>query len=988
MDNKGLQFCKRSHNLQRRETGTMFKSSISRSVSVRSAPADSRLSLEDDRFSPDQKSPRLKRKSAIRRQSTFTTAKNVNVDSRSGNAVSRSHSSADHNLSKSADWRAKAGSLLDVQEESFTLNIDLIGCKETVTCRVEPGTSLRYVLTKVAEEKSFDVDSVDVFVESSKTPFPIDTPTYAFARRNLHVKANKQQAKTEETPLNKQHNNDDVFGSPQRTVGPMAGIHSDGPNTTTSDEFFLDGASGGKRKDLSQFLGVSVNATPSPKGGGKDRRYSVPGVQNKGEKIDPKAFALQEKLEQFNVHGLPPFPRLLSIGDRAINHDEEIFELEETWRKIVKNVKSLDKKEQDQMEAIWEIIKTEKNYIQNIRIIIELYMCTLLNLQASSILNGIQTEKIFANIIEIEKLHITFWKDHIMTVLKKMRTERKPLTADDINTAFKDFNNLFTPYFKFCPDEGHCLDLVRSLTEEDSLFSRYLSWCENRKESNRKKLSELLVYPMQRLTKYPLLLSAVAKKTTDERSKTLIQARADEVDHFIRRINHEVTRHQEKCKLDNALTRIEGYEGASIPSGCDELSKLTEEHSFLDLAAPMPFAKAQQSRWLLYEGAMKIRDTEGRIDAYIFLFTDAFVITKPKKFDKFKVIKPPLKIDKLFVVELKDRSGFAAVCVNDHGSAAYGFVATTGNETLQKWTERISKAKELYNYACTEETDDFLDNVSISQSSEPTDTSSGLSVEVETPTGSPQPSPVPSPKTQHRRVTMFDMTPPDIPGVLMEETEEDRDGQEMRKSSQMTEKHDSTGTTPRQNGSPKRRVPPLPPVRENSTGETKKVPPPVSPKPILTQTPRPSSTPAGIPDRVGRGSLHNLRYEQNLVQTIIAFDDSDEDEKCADPPSVTDPYINPDIPLQLHGRFKKKDKVPVPSKKPSHPQKSPNNSPHRSPSHFVPHTLSKDSCKVNNHQLMQQCHVEDDSPAISQRKKPTHGENSTPNGNAAIMSHC
>lgn len=46
------------------------------------------------------------------------------------------------------------------------------------------------------------------------------------------------------------------------------------------------------------------------------------------EKFDPKAFALQEKLDQFSIHGLKPFPiRLLSLGDRASNHDEEIFEL-------------------------------------------------------------------------------------------------------------------------------------------------------------------------------------------------------------------------------------------------------------------------------------------------------------------------------------------------------------------------------------------------------------------------------------------------------------------------------------------------------------------------------------------------------------------------------------------------------------------------------------------------------------------------------------
>ena len=41
-------------------------------------------------------------------------------------------------------------------------------------------------------------------------------------------------------------------------------------------------------------------------------------------------------------------------------------------------------------------------------------------------------------------------------------------------------------------------------------------WCESRPECKRLKLSDLLVKPMQRLTKYPLLLKAILKKTVDE----------------------------------------------------------------------------------------------------------------------------------------------------------------------------------------------------------------------------------------------------------------------------------------------------------------------------------------------------------------------------------------------------------------------------------------------------------------------------------------
>ena len=53
----------------------------------------------------------------------------------------------------------------------------------------------------------------------------------------------------------------------------------------------------------------------------------------------------------------------------------------------------------------------------------------------------------------------------------------------------------------------------------------FLQWCEARPECNRLDLKAYLAMPMQRLTKYPLLISAISKKTTDP----VIKQRLDQI---------------------------------------------------------------------------------------------------------------------------------------------------------------------------------------------------------------------------------------------------------------------------------------------------------------------------------------------------------------------------------------------------------------------------------------------------------------------------
>lgn len=47
-------------------------------------------------------------------------------------------------------------------------------------------------------------------------------------------------------------------------------------------------------------------------------------------------------------------------------------------------------------------------------------------------------------------------------------------------------------------------------------------WAEKQEQCSRLKLSDMLVKPHQRLTKYPLLLKSILKKTDDPRSRDAI----------------------------------------------------------------------------------------------------------------------------------------------------------------------------------------------------------------------------------------------------------------------------------------------------------------------------------------------------------------------------------------------------------------------------------------------------------------------------------
>ncbi|XP_072036808.1 pleckstrin homology domain-containing family G member 5-like isoform X3 [Amphiura filiformis] len=615
-------------------------------------------------------------------------------------------------------------------DENFTITVDLVGCKEVVVYPAKSGVQLKDAIAELAETHNFAPSGVAVFIESSDSPAPLDCDCSLFAKRQLFLREKDDEIEgrldsaftsgLRELLLDKRHYFrprakpvnllTDRHRSVSTSVVPQIHVNDDFSNSKPPIIAYNLPKSGGK-KDLSKFLGVETDKAS------KTRRPSAPTLSQlpAAKKMDPKLQMLQDKLDYYMLHGLPEFPSLIFAYPQR-EDDTELLTLEDNWRDVVSNHAELPKKVIEQQEAIWEIVHTEVTYIKNIRVIIDLYLTCLIDLQAAGILNSIQSGKIFSNITDIEYKHSTFWKEKLINVMKITRETSQPLSAGEVVKAFEGFGDHFQPYIKFCAEEGLCIEFLKAKLKEDDQLKLFLQWCQDySRKQTRRKLSELLVHPMQRITKYPLLLQAVAKKTENETDKQAILRELAKVKTFCDLVNQEVTREQETKKMKIMVERIELYDWPEIPpagSGSDEVQELIEASPImLDLHFPIKGAIGQP-RWVVYEGPVKIKDQydKSRFEGTIVIFTDMMTICKKgqTKENSLRICRPPIRIDRVKTAELKDGSGFVMLCSDDYNCACTWYIITTQNTS--DWLRKINKAKDMYETACdNKDMDKFLD---------------------------------------------------------------------------------------------------------------------------------------------------------------------------------------------------------------------------------------------------------------------------------------
>ncbi|XP_056651888.1 pleckstrin homology domain-containing family G member 5 isoform X3 [Monodelphis domestica] len=598
----------------------------------------------------------------------------------------------------------------DPSKECFTLKFDLNVDIETEIVPAMKKKSLGEVLLPVFERKGIELSKVDIYLDQSNTPLSLPFEAYRFGGHYLRVKAKPGDEVKVELAVK------DFKSLSLPIPGPPASDRADQQARRESLDIL---APGRRRKNMTEFLGdasipglePSMPSSSSLPSNGIDTwknraasRFSGlfssgPSVSSFGREVD-KMEQLESKLHSYSLFGLPKLPQQLRFDHDSWEEEEEEEDadlvLEDSWQELIDGTEDLTRRQCHQQEAVWELLHTEASYIKKLRVITDLFMCCLLNLQESGLLCEVDIERLFSNTQEIIQLHKGLWSSVMAPILDKARRTRTLLQPADLLKGFKMFGSLFKPYIRYCMEEEGCMEYMRSLLRDSDLFRVYVTWAEKHQQCQRLKLSDMLAKPHQRLTKYPLLLKSVLKKTDDPPTKEAIVTMISSVERFISHINSRMRQRQEQQRLAAIISRIDSYE--VVESSTDEVDKLLKEFLRFDLTAPIPGTSPDDTRQLLLEGSLKMKEgKDSKMDVYCFLFTDLFLVTKPvKKAERTKVIRQPLMVDKIVCRELRDPGSFLLIYLNEFRSAVGAFTFQASGQALCRgWVEAIFNAQNL-----------------------------------------------------------------------------------------------------------------------------------------------------------------------------------------------------------------------------------------------------------------------------------------------------
>ncbi|NXW10679.1 PKHG5 protein, partial [Fregetta grallaria] len=598
----------------------------------------------------------------------------------------------------------------DPSKECFTLKFDLSVDIEAEIVPAVKKKSLGEVLLPILERKAIELGKVDIYLDQSHTPLSLQFEAYRFGGHYLRVKAKPGDELEVEQAAR------DARSASLPILHPVSTAALLGPAPVPGCREGADSlAPGRRRKNVMEFLGdASISSPePAPHGGGSLPTNGTDTWKNRAASRFSGFFGSStgsfgretEKLEQlvsrlhaYGTFGLPKLPPQLRFDCDSWEEDgdEAGLVLEDSWQQIIRGAEALSRRQCHQQEAIWELLHTEATYIRKLKVITDLFLCCLLNLQELGLLCEVDAERLFGNVGEIIRLHRELWRSVMAPVLAKARQTGSLLNPVDFLDGFKMFGSLFKPYVRYCMEEEGCMEYMRALLRDSELFRAYVTWAEKHEQCSRLKLSDMLVKPHQRLTKYPLLLKSVLKKTDDPRAREAITAMIGSVEHFINHVNSRMRQRQERQRLAAILDRIDAYE--VVEGSTDEVDKLLKEFLRLDLTAPIPGTSPEDTRQLLLEGSLRMREgKDSKMDVYCFLFTDLFLITKPlKKAERTKVVRQPLLVDKVICRELRDPGSFLLIYLNELGSAvaAYTFQAS-GQSLCRSWVEAVCNAQNL-----------------------------------------------------------------------------------------------------------------------------------------------------------------------------------------------------------------------------------------------------------------------------------------------------
>uniref|UniRef100_A0A671M812 Guanine nucleotide exchange factor VAV3-like n=1 Tax=Sinocyclocheilus anshuiensis TaxID=1608454 RepID=A0A671M812_9TELE len=184
--------------------------------------------------------------------------------------------------------------------------------------------------------------------------------------------------------------------------------------------------------------------------------------------------------------------------------------------------------------CLLEIKQTEAKYTETLETIEKYFVIPLIKF-----ISATEIEKIFINIPDLVKIH--------KSLLAEIQDSVQNKNAENLHQIFIIYKDRLLLYGKYCGHVESAISLLDFICKDNEGVRLKLEECSKRANNGKFTLRDLLVVPMQRVLKYPLLLQELVKYTSDNKEKSNLRLALDAMRDLAQYVN-EVKRDVETLR--------------------------------------------------------------------------------------------------------------------------------------------------------------------------------------------------------------------------------------------------------------------------------------------------------------------------------------------------------------------------------------------------------------------------------------------------------
>ncbi|KAI8146299.1 hypothetical protein BJV82DRAFT_412188 [Fennellomyces sp. T-0311] len=265
-----------------------------------------------------------------------------------------------------------------------------------------------------------------------------------------------------------------------------------------------------------------------------------------------------------------------------------------TWASTMdgQELDAIPPEERKRQEAIFELISTEKTYLRDLQLIINVFYA-----DSSKYLTRDEQDVVFSNIDDLLLCNTALLSD-----LESRQHEGAGVVSNIGDVFLKHAENL-TCYSTYCRNQSFASRFLQDKRQQDQWFNVFLKTAQSRPECRALDLSHFLLEPMQRITRYPLLLQNILHATPKKHPDYgVLRSALAKSSHILQNVNEETRRYENSQKMR-------------------ELSRLLDMGDYGRLDLP--------SREFVMEGVLYKAKSGRKLHGY--LFNDILILTEPLK---------------------------------------------------------------------------------------------------------------------------------------------------------------------------------------------------------------------------------------------------------------------------------------------------------------------------------------------------------------------